>query len=66
MEMATIRMCQVETVVPIDGILRKLDDVTRAVAASTGLTPDALTHVQEYLKGQGLSVGDEKKKASDA
>ncbi len=62
MEMATIRMCQVETVVPIDGILRKLDDVTRAVAASTGLTPDALTHVQEYLKGQGLSVGDEKKK----
>ena len=62
MEMATIRMCQVETVVPIDGILRKLDDVTRAVAASTGLTPDALAHVQAYLKGQGLSLGDEKKK----
>ncbi|MBQ9243390.1 MAG: DNA polymerase III subunit gamma/tau [Proteobacteria bacterium] len=62
MEMATVRMCQVEHVVPLDGILRKLDDVTRAVTAGTGIAPDALSHVQEYLKGQGLSLPDEKKK----
>ena len=61
MEMAAVRMCQVETVVPLDGILRKLDAVTKAVAAGTGLTPDALAHVQAFLSDRGLSLDGEKK-----
>ena len=65
MEMAAIRMCQVETVVPIDGILRKLDAITRALSAGTAMTPDALDHIRAYLGGiaatGALPEGDEKK-----
>lgn len=49
MEMAAIRMCQVETVVPLDGILRKLDAVTKALSSSANIAPDALSHIEAYL-----------------
>ncbi len=62
MEMATIRMCQVENVVPLDGILRRIDAITKAIGPSANISPDALSHIQEYLNRQGLFPLDEKKK----
>lgn len=49
MEMAAIRMCQIETVVPIDGILRKLDVLTRALSGNVNLAPDALDHIRAFM-----------------
>jgi DNA polymerase-3 subunit gamma/tau len=62
MEMAAIRMCQVETVVPLDGILRKLDVLTKALSGSVNLAPDALEHIQTFLNARALGTdGNEKK-----
>ncbi|MBO5753000.1 MAG: DNA polymerase III subunit gamma/tau [Proteobacteria bacterium] len=62
MEMAAIRMCQVETVVPLDGILRKLDVLTKALSGSVSLAPDALEHIQTFLNARALGTdGNEKK-----
>lgn len=62
MEMAAIRMCQVETVVPLDGILRKLDVLTKALLGSVNLAPDALEHIQTFLNARALGTdGNEKK-----
>lgn len=62
MEMAVIRMCQVETVVPLDGILRKLDVLTKALSGSVSLAPDALEHIQTFLNARALGTdGNEKK-----
>ena len=66
MEMAAIRMCQVETVVPLDTIVRKIDAIARALGNSPNLGPEALDHVQAYLKSHALGpdiVQDEKKKS---
>ena len=54
MEMAAIRMCQVESVVPLEGILRKLDAISRAIAGNIQIAPDALEHIQEFLNTQSL------------
>ena len=49
LEMAAIRMCKVETVVPLDNILRKLDAITRALSGHLDIKPDALESVRAYL-----------------
>ncbi len=64
MEMAAIRMCQVETVIPIEGILRRIDAITKGLNGGA-VAPDALSHVQEYLMSKGLSPEGEKKKSDD-
>ena len=66
MEMAAIKMCQVETVVPLDNIVRKIDAIARALGSGPNLGPEALEHVQAYLKSHALGpdiVQDEKKKS---
>ncbi|MBO4349902.1 MAG: DNA polymerase III subunit gamma/tau [Proteobacteria bacterium] len=62
MEMAAIRMCQVETVVPIDGILRRIDAIAKALSNSSNIAPDAMDHIQGYMAQLGLSPDAEKKK----
>ena len=62
MEMAAIRMCQVETVVPLDGILRKIDALSKALAGSIQLAPDALEHVQSFLNTRALGIEESEKK----
>ena len=49
LEMAAIRMCQVETVVPLDNILERLDVITQALSGHIDLSPDALESVRAYL-----------------
>ena len=49
LEMAAIRMCQVETVVPLDNILERLDVITQALSRHIDLSPDALESVRAYL-----------------
>ena len=49
LEMAAIRMCQVETVVPLDNILKRLDEITQALSGHIDLSPDALESVRAYL-----------------
>ena len=49
LEMAAIRMCQVETVVPLDNILERLDVITQALSGHIVLSPDALESVRAYL-----------------
>ena len=63
MEMAAIRMCQIESVGPLDGILRRLDALARAIGNSQNLTPDALQHIQAFLGPMGLQEDSEKKKS---
>lgn len=62
MEMAAIRMCQVETVVPLDGILRRIDAIAKALSNSANIAPDAMEHIQGYMAQLGLSPDAEKKK----
>ncbi len=50
LEMAAIRMCQVETVVPLDNILKRLDEITQALSGHIDLSPDALESVRAYLQ----------------
>ena len=50
LEMAAIRMCQVETVVPLDNILKRLDEITQALSGHINLSPDALESVRAYLQ----------------
>ena len=61
MEMATVKMCRVENVVPLDGILRRMDALAKAICGSAPLASGALEHVQDYLKEQGISFPAEKK-----
>ena len=49
LEMAAIRMCQVETVVPLDNILERLDVITQALSGHIDLSPNALESVRAYL-----------------
>lgn len=49
LEMAAIRMCQVEVVPPIDGILRRLDAITHALGQQISLPPDTLEHLKSFL-----------------
>lgn len=49
LEMAAIRMCQVETVVPLDNILERLDVITQVLSGHIDLSPDALESVRAYL-----------------
>ena len=60
MEMATIRMCQVENVIPIDGILRRMDALTRALG-SVPVAPDAFEHIREFMGAKGMAFPGEKK-----
>lgn len=62
MEMAAIRMCQVETVIPLDGILRKIDVITKALAGSVSLSPDSLEHIQAFLNARALGTDSGEKK----
>ena len=55
LEMAAIRMCKVETVVPLDNILRKLDAVTRALSGHLDIKPDALESVRAYLSRESAA-----------
>lgn len=61
MEMASIKMCRVENVVPLDGILRRMDSLAKAICGSAPMAPGALEHVQAYLKEQGIVFPVEKK-----
>ncbi len=62
LEMAAIRMCKVEPVVPLDNILRKLDAITRALSGQIRLSPDALDSVRAYLSPSfGEAPAGEKK-----
>ena len=62
LEMAAIRMCQVEPVVPLDNILRKLDAITRALSGQIKLSPDALESVRAYLSPAFGQAPDGEKK----
>lgn len=64
MEMAVIRMCRVETVVPLDGILRKIDAISRALSGAVDIKPDALEHVRSYLNGGEAPLPEGEKKKS--
>lgn len=64
MEMAVIRMCRVEAVVPLDGILRKIDAISRSLSGAVDIKPDALEHVRGYFnEGVASSLENEKKKS---
>ncbi len=54
LEMTAIKMCQVETVVPLDAILRRLDMMAQVLSSGNAIPPDALARAQAFLASQGM------------
>jgi len=57
LEMTTIKMCQVETVVPLDAILRRLDMMAQVLSSGNAIPADALERAQAFLASQGTGIG---------
>ena len=56
LEMTTIRMCQVETVVPLDAILRRLDMMASVLSSGQQIPANALEKAREFLASQGSGM----------
>ena len=56
LEMTAIRMCQVETVVPLDAILRRLDMMASVLSSGQQIPANALEKAREFLASQGSGM----------
>ncbi len=52
LEMTAIKLCQVESIVPLDAILRRLDFLTNTLTSGNAIPADALAQARAFLSGE--------------